>query len=376
MSSLGVTRGYSRNVATVSSIRIHHLSTPLVRPFVTAARRADVLDSIVVEVRDSDGRSGWGEAPTSWRVTGESAAGVTAVVEQALAPAITGMPTDDPAAISRALCAAVVGNNAARMAVDCACYDAAAQAADQPLWRYLGAASGEVTTDMTLSVESDTAALVQRAREHVATGFRTLKVKVGVHGPSADQLAAIRDAVGDRVRLRVDANQAWTGAEARAAIAAFHDRAVGLEFVEQPVHRDDVDALVDVAATADVPVLADESVWTRRQLREVLAVGRVAAVNVKLAKTGGILEALALARAAREAGVGVIVGCMLESQVGISSGAAVAAALRDGAADSPAAQDLDGGCWLADSPVVGGVVSDGPRLTLPDEPGLGIHGIR
>lgn len=361
-------------MATVSTIHVHRLSTPLVRPFVTAARRADVLESVVVEMRDSDGRAGWGEAPTSWRVTGESAAGAVAAIEQALAPAVLGMRIDDPAAISRALRRAVIGNSSARMAVDCAAYDLAAQAAEKPLWRYLGAAAGEVLTDMTLSVESDTETLVRRARESVSAGFTTLKVKVGPRGPRADQLLAVRTAIGDDVGLRVDANQAWSVRQARDAIAAFCDHGVGLEFVEQPVHRDDIAGLVEVATGAPVPVLADESVWTRRQLSEVLSVGRVAAVNIKLAKTGGIHEALKLAEAARAAGLGVIVGCMLESHIGISAGAAFAAALSNESGGRPA-HDLDGGCWLAGSPVDGGARYDGARLVLSERPGLGITGI-
>jgi len=377
-------------MVAIASVVVHRLSTPLLRPFITAVRRADTLDSIVVEVRDDSGASGWGEAPTSWRVTGESPVSVVAAIEQVLAPAVTGLPVDDPSAVSAVLAGALVGNSSARMAVECAAYDLAAQHAGQPLWRYLGGASGDVSTDMTLSVESDAAALIGAAREHVAAGFGVLKVKIGAAGPDAALLAQLRAAVGDGVVLRVDANQAWSVEQAIATARTCAELGLGLEFIEQPVHRDDVRGLVGVARRSPIPVLADESVWTARQLRELLAVARdagrdgtrdashgIGAVNIKLAKAGGLCEALEIARIARENGLGVVVGCMLESHVGIAAAAALAAAVATPGPDgAPRAQDLDGGLWLRQSPVEGGIAYDGERIIVPEAPGLGITGIR
>ncbi len=197
-------------VTHVVSLRAHEVPVPLVRPFVTAIRRVDAVASVLVELRDSEGRCGWGEAPASWRVTGESFASVSAVLERALAPAILGMPTDDPAAISRACAQAAVANNAARMAVDCAAYDLAAQQAGLPVWRYLGGSEGTPQTDMTLSASTDTAALVQAALEHRAAGFTTLKVKVAAGSDTVAQLLAIRAAVGPEITLRVDATRPGT----------------------------------------------------------------------------------------------------------------------------------------------------------------------
>lgn len=365
-------------VTHVVSVRVHQTSARLVRPFVTAIRRADTVTPVLVELRDSEGRSGWGEAPTSWRVTGESFASVREVVEEAMTPEVVGMPTDDPEAISRAITRAAAGNNAARMAVDCAAYDLAAQRAGVSVWRYLGARHGEVTTDMTLSATDDTGELLEAAREHRAAGFTTLKVKVAAQTNTAEQLTALRAAVGAGVRLRVDANQAWDVEEAVQAIDGLAP--LDLEFVEQPTARDDIGGLVEVAGRVSVPVMADESVWTRRQLLELLGAGGggsagngVRYVNIKLAKTGGLREALALAALARERGIGIVVGCMLESHVGIAAAASLAAAISDNGI--AAAHDLDGGLWMAESPVVGGAHYDGPRIALPDAPGFGVTGL-
>jgi L-alanine-DL-glutamate epimerase-like enolase superfamily enzyme len=360
----------------IESVTIHHRSVPLVRPFVTAVRVANQVDAVLVEVRDSDGRSGWGEAPTSWRVTGESVASVTAAVGGPLSAAVVGLPADDPAEASAALQRAVVGNSSARMAVECAVHDLAARTAGVPLFQYLGGRDKVLRTDMTLSAAAtatEARELVRTAVELATAGFSTLKVKTGaVGGDDVALLAAVRQAVGPHVTLRADANQGWTPQQAVATISAWEDAGLGVELVEQPVHRDDLEGLALVTARVATPVLADETVWTRRDLRQVLASHAADLVNIKLAKTGGLCEALALARLAAESGVGVFVGCMSETHVGIAAAAALASALvSSGGASGP--QDLDAGLWLTASPVDGGIAYEGESITLPEAPGTGIH---
>src|SRR5689334_1571625 len=171
-------------MSVVTEVVTHRVASPLLRPFVTAVRRSDTLSSVLVEVHDDAGRSGWGEAPTSWRVTGESPETVVAAVEGALAPALVGLPVDEPEAASRALAAAIVGNHAGRMAVECAMFDLAARAAGVPLHRLLGAedAAAAVRTDITLSLPTGRDArdaLLATAVERVAEGFDVLKLKAG-----------------------------------------------------------------------------------------------------------------------------------------------------------------------------------------------------
>jgi L-alanine-DL-glutamate epimerase-like enolase superfamily enzyme len=386
-------------VTSIAEVRLHRRAVPLVRPFVTAVRTATAIDVMLVEVVDTDGRSGWGEAPTSWRVTGESPASVRAAVEGPLRDAVLGMPLDPFAALDSAATAsvalerAVVRNSAARMAVDCALYDVAAQAVGIPLHKMLApgaldlvgapdASASKVRTDMTLSAIADAAdipQLVTTAVEHTDAGFRTIKVKVGkadaAGGLDVAALRAVRDAVGPAVTLRADANQGWTPEQAVDVIRAWEDAGLGIELVEQPVNRDDLDGLAFVTERVNTSVLADESVWTVRDAREVIARRAADLVNIKLAKTGGIREALSLLRVANDAGVSAIVGCMMESHVGIAAAAAVAAAV-DAASGAPTAHDLDAGLWLSASPVLGGVRYDGQTVTMPDRPGLGILGLR
>ncbi len=352
----------------LAELRVHRVPSPLVRPFVTAIRRADEIDVMLVEAVDVDGRSGWGEAPTSWRVTGESPESVRAAVAGPIAEAVLGVPIAEHERWAAAIAAAVVGNSSARSAVECALTDLAAQVAGCRVADLFGAETGiaHVRTDMTLSAGS-VDGLVARARAHVVDGFGCIKVKAAAGEAIVPALAALRDELGPAVVLRVDANQAWTPDVAIRVIRDAEDAGVGLDLVEQPVAAGDLDGLAEVTAAVDTPILADESVWTSLDLRRIVRRRAADLVNVKLAKTGGPAEALRLAAEARAAGVEVLVGCMMESAVGVASAASLAVAVRPGAV-----HDLDAGLWLRASPVDGGLAYAGDRAVLSDAPGLGI----
>ncbi|MBP3976611.1 enolase C-terminal domain-like protein [Microbacterium sp. BLY] len=358
-------------MTVVERMRVLRVPSPLVRPFVTAVRRTDHLDVVLVEVTDADGRRGYGEAATSWRVTGESPESVTAAVAGPLADAVLGRSTDDPG-LADALATAVWGNAAARSAVACAVADLAAQDRDVPLAQTLavqGTAPTRIRTDMTLSVATP-AALAATAAEYAAAGFRCLKIKASREHDTVAGLRAIRAAVGADITLRVDANQAWDVESAIRIIRAAEDAGLGLELVEQPVAAPDLDALAAVTAAVDTPIMADESVRTARDVQDVAARGAAGLVNIKLAKTGGLTEALAAVHAARSAGLGVVLGCMMESHVGVAAAAHLAAAIAP-----DVVHDLDAASWLRRSPVTGGLTADGEWLTLAPAAGLGITGI-
>lgn len=352
-------------------MRLRALRVPsaLVRPFITAVRRTDQVDAVLVEATDAEGRTGWGEAAVSWRVTGESAQSVAAAVAGPLAGVVIGLDAADPA-LAQGLAGAVWGNAAARSAVECAIADLAAQSAGARMADVLGAgAARSIRTDMTLSA-APARELAARAATHVTEGFGCLKVKVDAAMDVRSCLRAVRAEVGRGIELRIDANQAWDAATAIGVIRSCEDDDLGLTLVEQPVPAHDLDALARVNAAVETPVMADESVRTARDVRAIAERGAAGLVNIKLAKTGGLGEALAAARAAQDAGLGVIFGCMMESHVGVGATAQLAAAFAPGVV-----HDLDAALWLRRSPVSGGIRYDRDRLVLSDEAGLGITGL-
>ncbi len=364
----------------VVELRVHEVHVPLERPFVTAVRRAHAVDVVLVEAVDSDGCRGWGEAATSWRVTGESPASVRAAVTGPLADAVVGA---DPAEVehwSTALHRAVHANSAARAAVECAVLDLAARSARIGLAELLSRLTGgtpgpdTIRTDVTLSAPdgpAQTEALLIRAEELAARGFATLKVKVDGRTDTVDLLTRLRATLGPQAVLRVDANQAWTADAAVRLLRACEDAGVGLDLVEQPVAARDLAGLAEVTAAIDTPVLADESVWTVEDLAQVIERHAADLVNVKLAKTAGPLGALAVTAAARSAGLDALIGCMLEGTVGVTAAAALAAA----AGRPGATHDLDAGLWLAGASATGGAWYEGDLVHLPAGPGLGASGL-
>jgi L-alanine-DL-glutamate epimerase-like enolase superfamily enzyme len=355
---------------SIAAVRTHRLSLPLHTPFVTALRSTTTVETLVVEVVDADGRSGFGEAPQVWQVTGASTGGARACVEEMLGPLITGRDPDDLVARCAQVARAVAGNEAAKAAVDVALHDLAARRLGVPLVRLLGGTRLRVPTDVTLSA-GDAVDLAARAKQRVSDGFEVLKLKVGAD--AAGDLArvrAVRAAVGTQVGIRLDANQGWTPREAVRIIRGIEDAGLDVELVEQPVSRWDLDGLAWVSDRVDVPILADESVWGVRDLIEVIRRRAADMVNVKLAKCGGIGPARTLLELAAAHEMGTLVGSMMESPIGLGAASSLVAAYG-----TTAVSDLDAAWWLAWSPVEGGIRYDGATVVLPDAPGLGITGL-
>ncbi|MEV6810981.1 dipeptide epimerase [Micromonospora sp. NPDC051296] len=355
---------------TIAAVRTHRLTAPLHTPFVTALRRATTVDTLVVEVIDADGRSGFGEAPQVWQVTGASVAGAEACVRELLAPTLTGRDPDDLTARCVEVRRAVAGNEAARCAVDVALHDLAARRLGVPLVRLLGGTRLRMPTDITLAAGNATEVAAAARRRH-AEGFGVLKVKVGTDAAGdLDRVRAVRAAIGGGARIRLDANQGWTPREAVRVIRGIEDAGLDVELVEQPVDRRDLDGLAWVSDRVRTPILADESVFDLRDLMEMIRRRAADLVNVKLAKCGGLSTARTLLEVAAAHGVGTVVGSMMESQVGIGAAASLAAA-----SPGTAVADLDAAWWLAWSPVAGGIRYDAASVVLPDSPGLGITSV-
>jgi o-succinylbenzoate synthase len=351
-------------------------SVPLHTPFVTALRRTETTDTVIVTITDSDGRTGWGEAPQVWQVTGESLASATACIEAMLAPAVTGRPLDDRddlAAAAALVQGAVARNFGAKAAVDAALHDLVAQAEGTSVATLLSTRPDGIrdrlTTDVTLSAGSADS-LADAARDRVRDGFRTLKLKVGTDASTdVQRVASVRDAVGPHVAIRLDANQGWTREEAVSVIRALEVADLGVEFVEQPVVAEDVEGLAWVRERVGLPVMADESCYGRYDLERIIRLGAADLVNVKLAKCGSLTIGRDLLRRAHDAGLGTIVGSMMESHVGLAAASSLVAA-----EPTTAVSDLDAAWWSRRSPVLGGIAYSGNEISLPDGGGFGISG--
>lgn len=362
-------------MTTIASVTCCTLTAALHTPFVTAVRRATTTDTVVVTVTDSDGLSGFGEAPQVWKVTGESLASATACVEQMLAPLLVGRDVDGWEELLGLVQGAVARNFGAKAAVDVAVHDLLARRSGVDLASFLAgkplpAARLAVPTDVTLSA-GDVDQLGAVAKQRLVEGFTVLKVKVGTDARSdVARVRAVRQAVGPQVTIRLDANQGWSVDEAVQVIRALGDADLGVQFVEQPVAGDDIEGLAWVRERVDLPIMADESIYGLRDLDRILRLKAADLVNVKLAKCGGLEVGRTVLQRAREHGLGTMVGSMMESPIGVGAAASLVAACP-----TSVVSDLDAAWWLARSPVVGGIRYDGGVVLLPRQPGLGIDGL-
>ena len=373
-------------MARIRAVRSSVLSIPLHTPFVTALRRTSTIDTLIVCLDLADGTTGLGEAPQVWAVTGDSVASATACVEQVLAPVLVGADSDDWDVLAAGVARACARNFGAKAAVETALLDAVARAAGMPL-AYLfadvagvprpvsrgvglgGGAAGvfEVATDVTISAGSPEA-LRSAAQARVAEGFTRLKLKVGTDAATdVARVRAVREAAGPGIGVRLDANQGWSREDAVAVIRALAEADLGVEIVEQPVAGEDVEGLAWVRERVDLPIMADETVYGATDLERVIRLEAADAVNVKLAKCGGPLTGLRLLARAREAGLGTMVGSMMESHVGVATAASMVAAVG-----TSAVSDLDAAWWATHSPYAGGPTYGPGVIQLPDALGLGM----
>jgi L-Ala-D/L-Glu epimerase len=262
-------------------------------------------------------------------------------------------PLDDPFALEETL--PRTGDAAGRSALDAALHDWIGRRLGHPLWRLLGLSRQAPVTSYTLGIDTLEGT---RDRARRAAGFRALKVKVG-GADDLTRLEAIRAETDAAVR--VDANEGWTLDQARELVPALVE--LGVEFIEQPFPAADLESFRALRELDSLPpIIVDEGC---QDLSDVApAAGYADGINIKLAKSGGLREALRMVHAARALGLSVMIGCMVESQLGVAPAAQIAS-LADWV-------DLDGHLLLADEPFRGLQFEDG-RVLPSHGPGLGVE---
>lgn len=351
----------------IRDIRIGIIAIPLKTPFKTALRRVDAAEDLIVQVRTDDGAVGYGNAPATVVITGDSHESVAAAVIHTIGPALIGRDIDDREDILQAIQHAMVHNTSAKAALDIAVHDLFAQKYGMPLHRFFGGAASRIVSDLTVSVNAPSV-MAADAQKAAAAGYRHIKVKVGLDSEEDfRRVQAVRTAVGPAIALRLDANQGWKPKEAVRLIRRMEDAGLDIELVEQPVAAWDIDGLKMVTDSVDTDIMADESAFDVHDVFRLLSLRACDLINIKLMKAGGLGPAAKMAAMAESAGVGCMMGCMLESKVGITAAAALSAG-------QPVfvKNDLDAADLMAEDPVQGGISYDKNELVLSDRPGLGI----
>lgn len=353
----------------ITGYRLGILHAPLRTPFRTALRTVDSVADIVLAIDTDTGAVGWGSAPATAVITGDTHASIMEALTRHLVPPLIGQPVAD----WRRLCAAnrllMAHNTNAKAAVEVALLDLWAQSLSVPLCVALGGTPTTLETSLTISLNlAET--MCHDAEVALARGFRALKIKLGRNVPDdLDRVRAIHDLCAGRAVLRLDANQGWTATDTIRLLSQLESEGIRPDLVEQPVPYDDIDGLRQVREHVATPVMADESVFDLPHLRTLIERQAADIINVKLMKAGGITTALAIADQAAAAGLTCQMGCMLESAIGVTA-AAHAAAARPGAFTR---FDLDAPALCSDPGVHTGTQFADARITIGPAPGLGVE---
>ena len=353
----------------IEKVELKHISIPMVKPFKTALRTVTSAENTVVMITSSDGKVGYGEAPPTKPITGDTNESIIEAIENNISKAIVGMSAD-PAnkdevnEIMEAIQNSVEGNTSPKAACDMAVYDLLSQEAGMPLYRYLGGEKRTLETDLTVSINSPEE-MSEDAQNAINRGFHAVKLKVGID-PELDikRIMSIRQAIGSRPGIRLDANQGWTDRQqALDMIHWLHSQ--GVVMVEQPMPKTRLEDIAWITQQSPIPVFADESIQRLADIERIK--GAFTGINIKLMKCTGMREAWKMLTTARALGMKVMIGCMTETSCGISAAAQL----------SPAVDfaDLDGNLLISNDRFRGVEVVQG-KLCLPHLPGIGVKRIK
>lgn len=349
----------------ITSVEAWLTTMPLAVPYTAAYDVVETASSVFLRLTTDRRIVGFGCAAPDEHDTGETPDTILETIQKVVEPLAKGADPLRPAVLREQLRSILRDEASIRAAVDMALLDILGKKCEMPLWRLLGGYRDRIATSVTVGILPERETIAQ-ARDWVRQGFRILKLKGGldVEGDIA-RTCRVREAVGPEVALRFDANEGYSADEAMRFID--ETRELGLELLEQPVRKSDLEQLGRVTRRGGVPIMADESLLTVRDAFRLASHDAVDGLNVKLMKVGGIGEAMEISAVARAARLEVMVGCLDESALGI------AAALQYALADRNVAYaDLDGHLALKDDPAAGAVEIQDGMLVGRNAPGLGV----
>ncbi|OWJ64494.1 muconate/chloromuconate family cycloisomerase [Inquilinus limosus] len=355
----------------VAEIRSTIVDVPTRRRHKLSSLSVTAQSYVVVELRLANGAEGIGEAATLGgpRWSEESVESIKAAIDRYLAPALIGQPADRFEAAGARMDAAAKRNTAAKSAIETALYDAVGRTLGVPAALLLGGVVRDRFPVLWTLASGDPGQEIEEAEGKLAARLhRTFKVKIGAQDPAADlaRLRRLAGALGDRADLIVDANQAWDETTAVRCLPVLGD--LGVRLVEQPLPAWNVAGMARLKARTDVPLMADECVFSAHDMLAVAQAAAADVVSLKLVKHGGLLNTRKVAAVAEAAGIGLYGGCLLESSIGAAAHLQAFATLRE----------LGWGCEhfgpqiLTDDLAVEPLRFQDFEVLLPAGPGIGV----
>lgn len=347
----------------ITAIEVYRYSIPMV-PFTIATGTMDYAQNLLVIIHTNEGITGYGECSAFPMIVGETQA-TCYEMGKAFAAILKNKDPLDIKSRMKELDGYTARNYTAKSAFDLALFDISAKASNQPLYAYLGGSIKKIVSDLTIGIDSPSSMAAQ-AIEFVNQGVETIKVKLG-KDPETDieRIKAIRNAIKKAAKIRIDANQGWSHEDAVKALTALGE--YDIEFCEQPMRTYNDEWLPELCKQSPIPLMADESVYTYHDAERIIRNKACHSINIKFAKSGGILEATKINEVAELNQIPCMMGGMLESRLALTAKVHFAMAKKN-----IIYYDLDT-CLLGHKidPVVGGAQFKGMELIVTKEPGIG-----
>jgi L-alanine-DL-glutamate epimerase-like enolase superfamily enzyme len=349
----------------IDRVELYRLSIPLVEPFITSLGKEEYAENVLVKIFTKEGVVGFGECSPYLPINGESQ-DTCFIVGQYFGKVLKGKNALDIEGCIQAMDKLIYANTSIKSAFDIALYDIASQHAGLPLYQFIGGKNDKtIVTDYTVSI-GDPQKMAADAVKIKQQGYPAIKVKLGKDGRvDVERIRSIREAVGDEIPLRIDANQGWNLEEAIETLQALGR--FDIQHCEEPIPRWQFMHLPQVKKASPIPIMADESCGDDHDAERLIYINACDYFNIKLGKSGGIYKALRMARMAEKADIHMQVGAMLESRLAMSAFAHYALC-------SPMIvhYDFDTALMFVEDPVTGGIrYEKNGVIKVPEVPGLG-----
>ncbi len=353
----------------IKSIKIAKFAIPLIRPFITAVRKTYNVEDIVVMIETTDGKIGYGSAAATPAITGETSESIIAISNNIIAPKLIGHNLKNFNELLNLVQNSCQNNNSAKAAIDIALHDLFAQKCNLPLYELLGGGNNTIKTSITISAK-DIESMQEDIKDLLSQGFDIFKIKLGLDPDNdLDRIIAISNILSNKATFAIDANQGWNCKLALQLIKTINSKNIPVAFIEQPVKKDDLISLKKIKDTTSTIIVADEACFTPNDALKIVKQEIADAINIKFMKCGGIQNAKSIYQIAKTANLDIMLGCMLESPIGVNAIASFAISRSN-----ILLADLDPIALIKSNPVIGGATIKQNQITLSDKPGLGIEG--
>ena len=348
----------------IQRLKAFTVRIPFKKDFVTSKERYSVLPYVIVEARSESGRVGYGETREATEITGDTHEGILSLINGRFGSALKGMDPFDIEAVHDTMEIKAHGNPAAKCGVDMALYDLMGHISGLPAYHLLGGRTkSEVITSKAVGL-APLFDMVEEARFLVGQGFSVLKLKTGID-PDAEiaMVKAVREAVGPKVGLKLDANQGWNFKQALKVLRAVED--CSIEVVEQPLPEWDLKGSAELRRLVAPPIMLDEGVKSPQDVIRIVEERAADMINIKLLKCGGLYPASAINSIAEAAGMICQIGS-LDTTVGSAAAAHLATAKKN-----IRYAEIAGPTRIARD-VASGLTIRGEKVLVGGGPGLGI----